>query len=137
MSIYRNQAKRVIDHICTSNQMTEDKVKELFGFSVEMIDNRIEMIVLKTGKNGKQCADMLIQSWEASHPDYINREYKEVINIDGLIFRMRVLPTEVIVFFNGAKGDYLHSYRTTEPFTDKVKEAAALDCLKAYNEKTA
>lgn len=64
MSRYRNQAKRVIDHICTSNQMTEDKVKELFGLSVEMIDNRIEMIHLKTGKNGKQCADMLIQSWE-------------------------------------------------------------------------
>lgn len=135
MSIYKNQAQRVIDHMANQSGMSSDDYQRIFKITVHMIENRIELMHVQTKMNGKKCADAIIQSWEASHPDYLERQYNIVYQIDGLVFLIKQLPTELLIFLNGHKGEYLHSFKYSGDITEEVKQNACTDCLKVYNEK--
>jgi hypothetical protein len=137
MSIYKNQAQRVIDHISEKLQMTAENVEKIFKFNVAMMENRIEMMHIKTKMNGKKCADALIQAWEASNPEYITNEYKVVHLYEGLTFRMKVLPKEIITYYAGPEGDYLHSTKYSgEELTDTIKNSICEDVIVSYIRKT-
>lgn len=136
MSIYRNQAQRVLDHMATQTGMTAYDYTRIFGISTEMLDNRIELMHIQTKLNGKECADALIQAWEASHPDYIVNQYNIIHNINGLQFRIKRLPEELIIFYAGPKGDYLHSYKYVGELTEDLKDQACEDCIIEYTKKT-
>ena len=137
MSRFKNQAQQVIDHITTQCSMSAENVEKHFGISLDMIENRIEMIHLKTGMNGKKAADAIIQTWEASSPDYLTIEYPETLSLDGHIFRFKVLPKEIIVFFAGPPA-YLHSCpHDGSELTESLKLTICTAVLKAFNEKTA
>ena len=136
MSIYRNQAQRVIDHISEQVKMKPEDVEKILKINVDMMENRIELMHIQTGMNGKKCADALIQAWEASHPDYITRQYNITYKVDGLVFHIKQIPKELFILFKGSHGDYLHSYKHEGELTEDVKLSACTDCLKAYNEKT-
>jgi hypothetical protein len=139
MSIYRNQAKRVIKHIASQCKITPDKVSEIFGFTVEMIDNRIELTHMQTGLNGKKSADLIIGLWEQSQPDYnIERDrYNTVHHYQDHEFRFRVIENqEIICLFKSEHGDDLISIpHKKEALTAEYLDSVCEQVLIRYNEK--
>jgi hypothetical protein len=139
MSIYRNQAKRVIKHIADQCKIKPEKVAEIFGITVDMIDNRIELTHIQTGLNGKKAADLIIDLWEQSQPDYdIERDrYNTVHHYQDKEFRFRVIENqEIICLYKGEQGDDLISIphkkiALTAEYLDSVCEQVLIK----YNEK--
>lgn len=62
MSIYKNQAQRVFDHIQANGGM--EILNASFSISVDRIESAIEKAVKKSGINGKKAADTLILFWD-------------------------------------------------------------------------
>lgn len=135
MSIYKNQAQRVIDHMAEQSNMNSEDYQRIFKITVPMIENRIELMHIQTKMNGKKCADAIIQAWEASAPDYVEKNYNIVYQIEDLVFRIKQLPKELLIFFKGHKGEYLHSFKHEGELTESIKQESCADCLRAYNDK--
>lgn len=135
MSIYRNQAQRVMDYISSSMKLPKDKIDSLFKINIDKIENSIQSLV-RAGMNGKAAADHIIKIFNGSHPDYIQNEYNVVHKYASHEFRMKVLSSEIIVFFQGEKGDYLHSFKHDGRELDNLyKDIICNDCLTTYNKK--
>ncbi len=70
MGIYRNQAQRVIDHIVRKMELSEEKINEHFQINIDKIEKSIEDGVKITGFNGFKMANVIIDLWEKSNPDF-------------------------------------------------------------------
>ena len=66
MSIYRNQAKRVYDHVKSKLQFTDDVLATKFNISVDGIEKTIiKTIERSPSLNGKKVADLMIKLFDA------------------------------------------------------------------------
>jgi hypothetical protein len=118
MSIYTNQAQRVIDHILSDLKVSEADLNSLFGINREAIENRIQLTVLTTKVNGKKAADILIELWQRQHPDYkIEDTYSLRHTYNRQLFKFRVLDKELICLFDHPLGSDLQSF----PHSKKVE----------------
>jgi hypothetical protein len=133
MSIYRKQAQRVIDHICETSKMNQENVEKIFKLNVALIENRIKDLVAHTSMNGKKAADKLIEVWDASHPDYVYKAYPIVHEYKEGTFRMKVQDREIIIFFAGPHGDFLHSYKYAgQELTQDLKDQICEEVVMIY-----
>lgn len=113
MGIYRNQAQRVFDHIQKDTGLSIEVLDKNLKISVDKIEKSIESSCKGSGINGKNTADLLIKTWNASAPDYIETNYPYSHDYMDMTYRFRPLEKEVIIHMVTKNGDFLHNIPNT------------------------
>lgn len=141
MGIYRNQATRVVTYIADQCKMSVKDIGDILNITVDSMEKQIIELNKTLKLNGKKCADLLIRHWEASDPDYIDKNYTIVFSYkpkdsEEITVRMKQLPEEVLTFYRGPKGDYLHSFKYESVLTDEIKAVIVEHLLLEYKQNT-
>lgn len=130
MGIFRNQAQRVMDYFCKETGMVQADYERILKMNVDMLENRIDVVHTTTGKNGKDSADMIINLWLQSHPDF-----EKIWGVDMDMFVLRRFLYEVHVLWESPQGAFMSNYPYSGDLTPEIKDAACRKCLIAYKEK--
>lgn len=132
---FTNQAKRVINHISEQVNISPDDVGNIFGFTVEVIENRIQLMHTMTGQNGYKCADALIDLWEQSRPGYsIEKDrYSNTHTYQDIEYRYRIIPGQEIIFL--LTDDLISLPYKDEALTDEYLDTLCSTVLQIHNDK--
>jgi hypothetical protein len=121
--------------------MSVEDLGSTLNITVDQIEKQIIDLVSSLKMNGKKCADLLIRHWEASDPDYIEKNYQVLFTYkpkdsEEITVRMKQLPEEVLSFYRGPKGDYLHSFKYSGVLTEEIKAVICEHLMLEYKQKT-
>lgn len=120
--------------------MSLDDLDKILKINADQIEQKIIELHQSIKLNGKKCADLLIRHWQASDPNYISENYRILFDYkpkerEPISVRMKQLPEEVLTFYQGPKGDYLHSFKYSGILTEEIKAVICEHLLLEYEQK--